>query len=140
MRFESLNKLEKGKAFGNDDIAAENLIYASPILCVLLSMCFTSFFIHGYLPDILMHATICPIVKDKSKDLTSVDNYRPIAIVTAISKLLELCILTRIETQLKTRDLQLGFKSNHSTQICVFLCLEKLLTLINARTGRFFFV
>ena len=73
---ECVNKLEKGKACGNDGIASEHLIYADPILTVILSLCFTSFFIHGFLPEIFMHAVICPIVKDKSKDLTSADNYR----------------------------------------------------------------
>ena len=76
---EGINKLEKGKAYGNDSIASEHLIYADPILSVILSLCFTSFFVNGYLPDMFMHAVICPIIKDKSKDLTSVDNYRPVA-------------------------------------------------------------
>ena len=71
-----------------------------------------------------MHAVICPIVKDKSKDLTSADNYRPIALVTAISKLLELCILSRIVTLIETSDLQFGFKSNHSTDMCIFVLKE----------------
>ena len=122
-----INMLEQGKAQGDDGIAAEHLIYASPILCVILSLCFTSFFTHGkYLAESFMHATICPImiVKDKSKDLTSADNYRPIAIVTAISKDFEQCVLFRIETLLDNSSLQFGFKNNHSTDMCIFMLKE----------------
>ena len=120
----SVTMLEKGKASGKDGLAAEHLIYASPILYILLSLCFSSFFIHGYLPETFMYATICPIVKDKSKDITSADNYRPIAIVTALSKTLELCILHRIYSFIETSALQFGFKSKHSTDMCIFVLKE----------------
>ena len=55
---ECVNKLEKVKACGNDGIASEHLIYADPILTVILSLCFTNFFIHGFLPDMFMHAVV----------------------------------------------------------------------------------
>ena len=63
---------------------------------------------------------IVAIVKDMSKDITSVDDYRPVAIVTSISKVFELCILSRIDKCIDTNDFQFGFKSNHSTDIVYF--------------------
>ena len=37
------------------------------------------------------------------------NNYRPIALVTAASKLFEICILEILETYLLTHDYQYGF-------------------------------
>ena len=71
-----------------------------------------------------MATMIVPIVKDKSKDITRVDNYRPVAIVTVMSKLFELCILNRIENFIATSDYQFGFKRKHSTEMCIFVVKE----------------
>uniref|UniRef100_A0ABM0LYM2 RNA-directed DNA polymerase from mobile element jockey-like n=1 Tax=Saccoglossus kowalevskii TaxID=10224 RepID=A0ABM0LYM2_SACKO len=67
---------------------------------------------------------IVPIVKDKTKDITRVNNYRPVAIVTVLSKLFELCILNRIEKFIETSDFQFGFKRKHSTEMCIFVVKE----------------
>ena len=42
----------------------------------------------GKLPSTLMHVVIIPLLKWKSKDPADVYNYRPIAICTALSKVL----------------------------------------------------
>ena len=43
--------LERNKSCGMDGIYAEHLKYASTHLLDLLSLCFTSLFVHGVLPD-----------------------------------------------------------------------------------------
>ena len=65
-----------------------------------------------------------PLLKNKLKPATESDNYRPIAIATAMSKLFELVILSKCEDLLSTTDNQFGFKSNHSTDICIFSLKE----------------
>ena len=62
----AISKLELNKACGLDQIYAEHLKYASDHLLTLLSMCITSMFTHGYLPDTLMSVVLVPIVKDKT--------------------------------------------------------------------------
>ena len=42
--------------------------------------------IHGYLPASLVKSAIVPILKNRQGDTNDKNNYRPIAIVTAISK------------------------------------------------------
>ena len=42
----------------------------------------------GKLPSTLMHVMIIPLLKCKSKDPADVNNYRPIAIATALSMVL----------------------------------------------------
>ena len=76
-------------------------------------------FIHGYLPETLMSVVLVPIIKDKTGKISSKDDYRPIALASVMSKLIERFILERIETCLLTSDNQFGFKSNHGTDQCI---------------------
>ena len=41
-------------------------------------------------------------------------------VVTAMSKILELCVMKLIETLLLTSDNQFGFKRQHGTDFCIF--------------------
>ena len=61
-----------------------------------------------------------PIIENKTGDTSDKNNYRPIVLVTATSKLFEICILGVLEAHLQTHDHQFGFKSRHSTCMCIF--------------------
>ena len=47
-----------------------------------------------------MKSAIVPILKSRQGDTSDKNNYRPIAIVTAISKIFELCLMNLIESHL----------------------------------------
>jgi len=53
--------------------------------------------------------------------MSDTSNYRPVALVTAVSKLLEHFILSCISPFLGTTDNQFGFEAGHSTDQCTFL-------------------
>ena len=74
----------------------------------------------GKLPSMLMHVVITPLRKCKSNDLADVNNYRPIAIATALSKVLEQVLLSRLATYLWTAGSQFGFKQAHGTEMSIF--------------------
>jgi len=44
-------KLLIGKAAGRDDLSAENIHYAHPILIIQLKQLFKSILIHGFVPN-----------------------------------------------------------------------------------------
>ena len=67
-----------------------------------------------------MKTAIVPIIKNKTGDTSDKNNYRPIALVTACSKIFELCILSIIENYICTHDLQFGFKKQHATDNCIY--------------------
>ena len=48
-------------------------------------------------------------------DVTDKNNYRPIAVATSMSKVMELLILSKTECFLNTSDNQFGFKKKHGT-------------------------
>ena len=83
---ERLKTIKLGKAAGLDGLAAEHFVFSYSIICVHLSLLFTSMLIHGYLPASLMKSAIVPILKNRQGDTSDKNNYRLIAIVTAISK------------------------------------------------------
>ena len=119
-----IEKLKCGKASGPDGISAESLRFANDRLHVLLSLCFSACFSHSYLPKSLLETTIVPVIKNKCGSLTDCNNYRPIAIATITSKLLESIILLKCEEYFFTSDNQFGFKAGHSTEFCIYSLLE----------------
>ena len=116
----ALKSVNKGKACGVDGLAAEHFIYADERIHVILSILFNCFISHGYLPSEFMKTAIVPIIKNKTGDTSDKNNYRPIALVTACSKIFELCILSIIENYICTHDHQFGFKKQHSTDMCIY--------------------
>ena len=116
----ALHFLKSGKSCGVDGLAAEHFLFAHRITHVFLSLLFNTFIIHGYLPADFMKTAIVPIIKNKTGDTSDKNNYRPIALATAASKLFEICILEILETYLITQDHQFGFKAKHSTDMCIF--------------------
>ena len=85
---------------------------------------FNGVYSYMYVPTDLFDVIIRPIIKNKLSDLRDSRNYRPIAIATCASKLVERLILERLETFLGTSSNQFGFKKYHSTDMC-FYALKK---------------
>ena len=92
-----IEKLKCGKASGPDGISTDSLRLAHGRLHVLLSLCFSACFSHSYFLKSLLEATIVPVINNKCGSLTDCNNYRPIAIATITSKLLESIILLKCE-------------------------------------------
>ena len=112
---DSLKAVKLGKAAGIDGLSAEHFVCAHTSVSVHLSLLFTSMLSHGHMPAGLMKTAIVPILKNRQGDTSDKNNYRPVAIVIALSKIFELCIMRMIETHLVTSDNQFGFKREHGT-------------------------
>ena len=119
-----IRNLEFGKSACPDSICAEALKCAHDQLSVLLCLCFTLFLSHGHLPLKLIQTTIVPIIKNKCGNISSSNNYRPIALATIISKLLESILLMKCEEYLCTSANQFGFKMAHGTELCIYTLRE----------------
>ena len=81
-----------------------------------------------------MKTALVPIIKNKTGDTSDKNNYRPIALVTAASKKFLICILEVLEMYLITHDHQFGFKSKHSTDMCIFTVKSIVLITIQGKT------
>ena len=71
-----------------------------------------------------MTIILAPIIKNKSGDLSDNNNYRPISLATAASKLFESLILSRATPFPITCDNQFAFKKHHSIEMLIFLLKE----------------
>ena len=132
-----IGQLKFGKAAGSDDLCVEYFQFAHHKLNVLLSLCFTLFFTHSYMPSSMIETIIVPIVKNKCRNLSDSNNYRPIALATIMSKLFESAILLKCEMFLDTCPNQFGFKKGHSTDMC-FYVLKKMIEYFKCRNTSVF--
>ena len=66
--------LKCGKSCGNYGLSAEHLKHADGCVTILLSIFYTGAIRHGYLPGDFMKTIIIPLVKNKSGDLSDVNN------------------------------------------------------------------
>lgn len=104
-----------------DSLSAEHLKFASSRLTPLLTLCFTAFMVHGYLPDSMMTVLLVPVVKDKAGKVCSSDNYRPIALASVLCKVVEQILLESVNTLIISAENQFGFKPKHSTDMCMYV-------------------
>ena len=90
----------------------------------MLAMCFTGLFVHSVLPDSMLEIVLVPVIKDKTGRIDQVDNYRPIALASVISKVVERILLNRISGLLETCHNQFGFKQSLGTDTCIYVLKE----------------
>ena len=90
----------------------------------------TNMLTHECLPHTFMITSIIPILKTKMGETNAKNNNRSIAIVTAVSKISELCLATIMDAHLVTSDNHFGFKQKHSTDLCIWLNLFNSIAII----------
>ena len=116
-----INRLPNGKSEGHDGLSAEHIKLSSPKLSVLLTVLINAMILHGHVPDSLIKVILVPIVKNKAGDITSKNNYRPIALAAVLSKLVELVMIERCKESIESSDHQFAYKSGHATDTCIFV-------------------
>ena len=93
----------KSKKSDGSDLNSSHFIMALPVIDEFLCSLFTIITRHGHLPSCLRDCG---------------DSYRPIALASTLSKILEWCILLKFNNYLQTSELQFGFKPGLSTTFC----------------------
>ncbi len=114
----SAQQLKSKKSDGDRGLNSNHMKYAHDDLYKHVSYLFTSMIMHGYSPDDVLIATISSLPKDRNGDLCDSTNYRGIALISCLTKMLDLIMIHRYKQNLKTSDLQYAFKQKHSTVMC----------------------
>jgi len=115
---DAITNLKSNESAGTDCLQSEHFKYADPRLFCILCMKFNAMFSHGYLPPTLMETIIIPIFKNKKGLVMDKDNYRPVAVTTVVSKIIELNLLDSLHDKLGTLCNQLVLKAS-MVLICV---------------------
>ena len=113
-----LNSLRSKSSSGYDGISTKFLKQIGPSIIRPLRLVINQSLITGIFPKKLKIAKVCPFFK-KGDDLL-LDNYRPISLLTAISKLFEKAAFNQLYSYLCQKKLlhksQYGFQKLHSTE------------------------
>lgn len=113
--------MKRGKACGPDNLSIEHLKYSHVVLLIHLKLLYYSMIAPiSFVPDDFESGVVVPIIKYKTGNINSVDNYRPITLTPIVSKVFEGLSLRMCESYLKSDEQQFGFKSGLSCCDSIF--------------------
>ena len=118
--WKTLRGLSSSEALGMDGLPTGAFKYAPPSLVSWLCLFVNACICHQYISCQVLAVQIVPLLKSKVKDPANSGNYRPIAIATVLSKVIEKAVLHRLEAYLCTQDNQFSYKKGHGTETCVW--------------------
>ncbi len=116
-----LSKINTSKSTGLDNLPAKFLKEAAPIISKPLTHIINLSIESGEVPKDMKMARVVPIYKKNSK--TEAGNYRPVSILSVISKIFEKIMYNQLEKYIKDESLlyefQSGFRPSFSTDTCL---------------------
>lgn len=130
---DAIKALKNNKASGDDGISAIVLKNLPRKAIVYILKLINGMFITGHFPDKFKIARVIPIYK-KGKDATNISSYRPISLLSHLSKIVEKIIKKRLLSFVNDKNIlineQFGFRAGHCTT-------DQLARLINQITSNF---
>ena len=126
----TIMKLANKNSCGFDGISTNLLKIIEPAITKPLTILTNQVLCTGMFPDKLKNAKVIPI--HKNGDATVFNNYRPISLLPAISKVLEKRIYDQLSCYLNDSKLlfnnQYGFRSLHSTEYAALESIDRIIT------------
>jgi len=123
-----INNISISKACGPFSIPTKILKEFSNIFSPIITVLVNKSLREGVFPKLLKSALVCPIYKKSDK--TKCANYRPISLLSNLSKIFERVMYNRIDNFLDANsiiyDLQFGFRKKHSTNHALLSIIETI--------------
>ena len=120
---EAALKLKPGKSDPVFSFSTDCFKNASDSLFEKLSLIIQSFLIHGHVTQILLLATLVPLIKDKLGSTNISKNYRSIAISSILLKLIEWIFLILFGINFGLNDFQYAYQAGCSITMCTWAVL-----------------
>ena len=128
-----LRKLKRKKSAGLDDIPPSVLKDAAVVLSSPLARIINLSFETGVFPTDWISSRLTPVHKSGARD--SINNYRPISVIPAISKIIERVVHRQLSSYLESNNLlsdcQFGFRKNRSTELAEALFTDNVKKKVN---------
>ena len=134
---DGINALNHDKTDGSERLFSNHLLLSSTLFRKHVADLFTAMLRHGYNPDYMLEAIISSIPKNRKESLNCSENYRGIALCSALCKVFDSIIIKRYYDQLMSNDLQFSFKAKHSTVMCT-ATLKEIASHYNAKGSQVF--
>ena len=123
-----LESIDRKKSFGYDRIHPLLLSSAALEIFRPVTYIINLTLKQGIFPDSLKVAKVIPVFKQGPR--SSCGNYRPISVLSALSKIFERCILNQLKFSCLTENIlasnQCGFRSGYNTTDCLVDLIEEI--------------
>ena len=129
----AVKHLNSGKCGGASGVMSDSVIHGTNMLFEYITCLFNSMLRHGISPDEFLVSILIPIPKGHRVDTGNSSNYRAVALSSIYGKILDNIILSVQQEELKTSDLQFGYKSESSTIIIIYSMPFAYICIIHGR-------
>ena len=123
-----LKNLKRSCAVGLDEIPGSFLRDIAYVIAKPLTHIINCSLKNASVPSDFKSSKVVPIFKTGQKD--NFDNYRPISVLPAVSKIIEKCVHTQIMEHLEHNNLlsihQFGFRKKRSTELAAVCFLDEI--------------
>ena len=128
-----IRNMNPNKCPGYDGISIKTIILCAKEISKPLTHIYNSTFVTGIIPDKLKISLVTPIFK--ANESNKFGNYRPISVLSCLSKLLEKLTYKRFIEFIETHKIlsrhQYGFRKNRSTEHALIELVDKITTAID---------
>ena len=130
-----IKSLKNSNSLGYDDFPTRFIKLSASLIAPALEKIFNLSIRTGVYPDILKIAKVIPIFKKGTP--TSINNYRPISVLSPINKIFEKILYARLIKYINKSKLlykyQYGFRKNHSTEHALIELVDQIRLSIGER-------
>ena len=125
----AIDSLKPKTSYGQDRITNKLLKYIKHETAWPLMMIMNQIFSSGIFPNSMKVAKVIPLYKKNERNVF--DNYRPVSILSSVSKVFEKIMHNQIYEHFSSRNLfypsQYGFRRNHSTEYAAMELVERII-------------
>jgi Reverse transcriptase (RNA-dependent DNA polymerase)/Endonuclease-reverse transcriptase len=133
--YDIIDKACRKKSAGIDEVPCNILKEVAPFIMYPLMLIIDASFAHGKFPESLKITKLIPIFKKGDKSI--INNYRPIALLSVFSKIIELAMYHRLIKFLEKQKIlnarQHGFMRGKSTETAIASFTHSVLEALNNR-------
>ena len=125
-----INSIKPKNSCGHDNLSGYLLKLIKMDVCKAITLVINQMITTGIFPDVLKIAKVLPVYK--KNDASIFDNYRPISILPAISKIFERVIFNQTHQYFNEKQLyydsQYGFRKSHSTELASYELVDRIIS------------
>ena len=130
-----ISKLPNKKSTGYDGISTETMKILSAVISPTLSLIINKCIINGTVPDEMKVSKVKPLFK--KGDVALLNNYRPISLLSCLSKIFERVLFNQLYEYFERNDIltqrQYGFCKNPSTEFAAMELIDRVTKLLELR-------